>query len=79
MVSETNLALILTILIIGWCYLESPEGTNRLFVYINLRVSLLYIRIMRIYFKWKLLKDLNKMNRDLGLPEIPWNRDKIKD
>lgn len=79
MVSPANLALILTIVIVGWCYLEDPDGTNRLFVYINLQINIQWIKLQRIYWKWKLLRQLNRANRDLGLPEIPWNRDQIKD
>jgi hypothetical protein len=79
MVSTANLAFILTILIVGWCYLEDPEGTNRLFYIINLKISIQWIRVQQRYLKWKLLRQLNKANRELGLPEISWDKHKIQD
>lgn len=79
MVSTANLALILTILIVGWCYLEDPVGTNRLLYIINLMIGVQWINIQRRYWKWKLLRQLNKANRDMGLPEISWDKHKIQD
>ena len=64
--------------VLGYFFWIYPEGMNRVLIFINLQIKHLYSEIMRIYLKWKLLRELNKFNRELGLPLIPWNHKKGK-
>lgn len=64
--------------VLGYFFWIYPEGMNRVLIYINLQIKYLYTEIMRIYMKWKLLRELNKFNKELGLPPIPWNHKKGK-
>ena len=64
--------------VLGYFFWIYPEGMNRVLIYINLQIKYLYTEIMRIYMKWKLLRELNKFNKELGLPLIPWNHKKGK-
>lgn len=78
LINNANLAFILTIVVIGWFYLQYPEGMDRLLYFISLQLSMVKINIMKTYMKWKLLRDLNKMNKEMGRPPIPWNHKKKK-
>jgi hypothetical protein len=62
--------------VIGYFFWIYPEGMNQLLVFVNLKLKHAKIEVMRIYFKWKLLRELNKFNKELGLPLIPWNHKK---
>ena len=62
--------------VIGYFFWIYPEGMTRVLIFINLKIKHLKIIVMTTYFKWKLLRDLNKFNKQLGLPPIPWNHKK---
>jgi len=62
--------------VIGYFFWIYPEGMNRILIFINLKIRQAQSEIMRIYLKWKLLRELNKFNKELGLPLIPWNHKK---
>ena len=64
--------------VLGYFFWIYPEGMNRVLIYINLQIKNIYSEIMKLYLKWKLLRELNKFNRELGLPPIPWNHKKDK-
>ena len=64
------------ICVLGYFFWIYPEGMNRVLIYINLQLRYAQTEVMRIYMKWKLLRELNKFNRELGLPPIPWNHKK---
>ena len=66
------------ICVLGYFFWIYPEGMNRVLIYINLQIKYIYSEVMRLYLKWKLLRELNKFNRELGLPLIPWNHKKGK-
>jgi hypothetical protein len=62
--------------VIGYFFWIYPEGMTRVLIFLNLKIKHLYVIVMTTYFKWKLLRDLNKFNKELGLPPIPWNHKK---
>ena len=64
--------------VLGYFFWVYPEGMNRVLVFVNLKLRHAQTEVMRIYLKWKLLRDLNKFNKELGLPPIPWNHKKSK-
>ncbi len=66
------------ICVLGYFFWVYPEGMNRVLIFINLQLRYAKIEVVRIYFKWKLLRELNKFNKELGLPPIPWNHKKTK-
>ncbi|UYA57541.1 hypothetical protein SCREM1_84 [Synechococcus phage S-CREM1] len=64
------------LIVLVFLFWEYPEGMNQILVFINLKIRHAQVEVMRIYFKWKLLRELNKFNKELGLPPIPWNHKK---
>jgi hypothetical protein len=79
MLTGTSYYTFITFLcVLGYFFWVYPEGMNRVLIFINLKIRHLQSEVLRIYMKWKLLRDLNKFNRELGLPPIPWNHKKGK-
>lgn len=79
MLNNLNYYTFVTFLcVLGYFFWVYPEGMNRVLIFINLQIKLLYIETIKIYYKWTMLRQLNKMNKDMGLPPIPWNHKKGK-
>jgi hypothetical protein len=66
------------ICVLGYSFWIYPEGMNRVLIYINLQLKYARSESIKIYMKLKLLRELNKFNREHGLPLIPWNHKKSK-
>jgi len=65
-----------TLLVIGYFFWIYPEGMNRTLIYLNLQLRYLKVEVSRVYLKWTLWRQLNRMNKEIGLPPVPWTHKK---